>query len=225
MGNVPLVGPHAAPPERTPPPPKLTTLAGTDRVRDVGEYLTPFSDIAALVTLDHQLHAVNLMTLASWEFRFAAWQAAGGFASGGRVAPAGRALGVREREAVAELADYLLFVDEAPLGVVKGNAGFAEWFATQGPKDAAGRSLRELKLDGRLLRYPLSYMVYSRAFDALPPPIKDALYQRLWAVLAGQDTAAKYAHLTRQDRQAIVEILRATKTDLPETFSSSAAVR
>ena len=92
-----------------------------------------------------------------------------------------------------ELVDYLLFVDEAPLGTIKGNAGFAEWFSAQGPKDPAGRSLRELKLDGRLLRYPLSYMVYSRAFEALPPPIKTAVYDRLWTVLSGGDAAPKYA--------------------------------
>ena len=135
------------------------------------------------------------------------------------------ALEPRELDAVAELVDYLLFVDEAPLGIVKGNAGFAEWFAAQGPKDPAGRSLRDLKLDGRLLRYPLSYLIYARAFDALPAPVKAAVFDRLWAVLSGQDAAPKYAHLTRADRQAIVEILRATKHDLPETFASTAAVR
>ena len=225
MGNVALVGPHAAPPERTPPPPVYTALADDGPVRQVKDYLTPYSDIAALLVLDHQLHATNLMTLASWEHRLAAWQAAGGFAAAGSPAPAGSALSARERDTVAELVDYLLFVDEVPLGVVKGNAGFAEWFAAQGPKDPAGRSLRDLKLDGRLLRYPLSYMVYSLAFDALPPPVKDATYQRLWTVLSGQDTGANYAHLTRADRQAILDILRATKTDLPGSFVSTAAVR
>ena len=47
-------------------------------VRDVGDYLTPYSDIVALLVLDHQLHATNLMTLAAWEYRLATWQAAGG---------------------------------------------------------------------------------------------------------------------------------------------------
>ena len=41
----------------------------------------------------------------------------------------------------------MLFLDEAPLtGPVKGNAGFAEWFAAQGPRDGKGRSLRDLDL-------------------------------------------------------------------------------
>jgi hypothetical protein len=224
MGNVALVGPHAAPPEKTPPPPVFTSLADTGPVRDVKDYLTPYSDIVALVVLEHQLHAANLMTLAVWEHRLAAWQAAGGF-RGGNGSPPRAALGPREIAAVDELVDYLLFVEEAPLGTIKGNAGFAEWFSTQGPKDPAGRSLRDLKLDGRLLRYPLSYMVYSPPFDALPAPIKTAVYDRLWTVLSGEDAAPKYAHLTRPDRQAIVEILRATKQDLPEAFASTAAVR
>jgi hypothetical protein len=44
------------------------------------------------------------------------------------------------------------------------------------------------------------------------------VYLRLWAVLSGEDTAPKYAHLTPADRRAIVEILRATKPDLPPAF-------
>ncbi len=224
MGNVALVGPHAAPPERTPPPPVYTSLADAGVVREAAEYLTPYSDVVALLVFDHQLHGLNLMTLAAWEHRFANWQAAGGFRTSST--PAVRdVLSARELDAVAELVDYLLFVDEAPLGVVRGNAGFAEWFAAQGPRDPAGRSLRDLKLDGRLVRYPLSYLIYAPAFDALPAPVKAAAFDRLWAVLSGRDAAPKYAHLTRADRQAIVEILRATKPGLPETFASTAAVR
>jgi hypothetical protein len=112
-----------------------------------------------------------------------------------------------------------------PLGTVRGNAGFAEWFSAQGPKDAAGRSLRELQLNGRLMRYPLSYTVYSAAFEALPAPVKGAVYQRLWEVLAGKDPRPKFAHLTRADRLAIIEILRATRSGLPDGFASTAAVR
>ena len=111
-----------------------------------------------------------------------------------------------------------------PLGVVAGGSGYAEWFAAQGPRDPAGRSLRELKLDGRMMRYPLSFMVYSTAFDSLPAPVKDAVYRRLWDVLSGKDPAPKYAHLGTADRQAIIEILRTTKTDLPGAFTVSAAV-
>ena len=124
MGNVALVGPHAAPPERTPPPPAYPSLADAGLVRDVGDYMTPYSDIVALLVLDHQLHATNLMTLAAWEYRYATWQAAGGFAAPAGASAARPVLTARETEAVAELVDYLLFVDEAPIGVVKGDVGF-----------------------------------------------------------------------------------------------------
>ena len=58
-------------------------------------------------------------------------------------------------------------------------------------------------------------MIYAAAFDALPADAKDAVYRRLWQVLSGADPAARYEHLARGDRRAIVEILRDTKPDLP----------
>ena len=67
------------------------------------------------------------------------------------------------------------------------------------------------------MRYPLSYMIYSRAFDALPPPVKDGrLRPAVDGAVRRRTPAPKYAHLTPADRQAIVEILRATKPDLPD---------
>jgi hypothetical protein len=43
---------------------------------------------------------------------------------------------------------------------------------------------------------------------------------RLWKVLSGQDADAQYAGLTAADRQAILEILRETKSDLPAYFKA-----
>ena len=91
--------------------------------------------------------------------------------------------------------------------------------------DPAGRSLRDLKLDGRLMRYPLSYTIYSTAFDGLPPAVRQATYRRLWDVLSAPAPDRRYAHLSRADRQAVLEILRATKADLPPVFESSPAAR
>ena len=70
------------------------------------------------------------------------------------------------------------------------------------------------------MRYPCSYMIYSPAFEALPPALKDAVYQRMWQILSGGEKAAKYARLTSADRQAVVEILRETKKGLPEYFQA-----
>jgi len=100
----------------------------------------------------------------------------------------------------------------APLdGPVKGTSAFAEEFPKAGPRDAKGRSLRDLDLTDRLFKYPLSYLVYSEAFDALPAATKTYVYERLHAVLDGTDTAPEFAHLTPADRQALSEILSETK--------------
>jgi hypothetical protein len=40
------------------------------------------------------------------------------------------------------------------------------------------------------------------------------VWQRLWAILSGEDRSEKFAHLSPEDRQAIREILRDTKPGL-----------
>jgi len=188
MGNQPLMQPTP----RKGPVQKLATVQGEF---DTARYLAHTSDIAALLVFDHQVHATNLMTRLNWEAR----------------------AGTPDRvdEAVNELVDYLLFVDEAPIpGRVEGSPGFSEAFAAMGPRDSKGRSLRDLRLEGRTMAYPLSYMIYTPMFDALPATARDAVAARLRAVLAGRDTRPKYAHLTPALRTAIVEILRETKPGL-----------
>jgi hypothetical protein len=122
-------------------------------------------------------------------------------------------------EKVNDLVDYLLFVDEPSLpGPVRGNSGFAEEFSAAGPRDRLGRSLRQFDLEKRLMRYPCSYMIYSDAFEALSPATKDDIYRRMWRILSGRETESRYGNLSKADRQAIVEILRDTKKDLPAWF-------
>jgi hypothetical protein len=102
----------------------------------------------------------------------------------------------------------MLFLDEAKLPApVHGNSGFAERFSARGPRDRKGRSLYELDLSTRLFKYPCSYLIYSPAFDALPVRVKDPIYRRIREVLPG-----------RENGQAIIEILRETKNDLPPNF-------
>jgi hypothetical protein len=111
------------------------------------------------------------------------------------------------------------FVDEVPPPArLTPRPGFARYFAAAAPMDRHGRSLRQLDLENRLLRYPCSYMVYSRAFDNLPVGARDAVYQRMWTILSDTGTSAKYAHLSAADRRAVMEILRDTKKDLSESF-------
>jgi hypothetical protein len=149
------------------------------------------SDVAALMVFDHQMHMANLITRIGWDTR--------------------AGMGKLEDEA-REFVDYLLFVDEAPLpGKLDGK--FAEVFARNAIRDSKGRSLRDLDLQKRLLRYPCSYMIYSDAFDALPADAKDAIYKRMRQVLSGSEKGKKYARLSVADRRAVLEILQETKPD------------
>jgi hypothetical protein len=61
-------------------------------------------------------------------------------------------------------------------------------------------------------------MIYAPAFDALPGAVKRAIYQRMSDILSGKDTKAEYKRLSQADRQALIEILRETKHDLPASF-------
>ncbi|MYK89664.1 MAG: hypothetical protein F4018_15750 [Acidobacteria bacterium] len=195
---------------------------------DTSGYPTPYSDIAALMVLEHQTHMTNLLVRTAWEFRVAAHEhraTRGLFRRPGAADGGALRMTVDEddtlREAVRALVDYMVFVDESPLtDRMVGNAGFEAAFEARGPFDRRGRTLREIDLDLRLFRYPCSYMVYTAAFDALPADAKDAVYRRLWQVLSGADRDSRYEHLTRDDRRAIVEILRDTKPSLPGYFGA-----
>jgi hypothetical protein len=50
---------------------------------------------------------------------------------------------------------------------------------------------------------------------------KDAVYARMSEILSGKETRNRYtARLSRADREAIVQILRDTKKDLPASFGA-----
>jgi hypothetical protein len=158
---------------------------------DLRGYPTPHSDVVALLVLEHQAHATNLITRAGWEYRVAAHDAG-----------EARALeSPRVRDAIQMLADYFLFTDEAPLaGPVRSSSGFEKAFQAVGPRDTKGRSLRDFDLDSRLMRYRCSYMIYSPGFDGLPAPVRSAVYQRL-------------ADALEESSPATLEIVRETKPD------------
>jgi hypothetical protein len=179
----------------------VTSLTGRF---DAQRYLSPHSDIVALLVFDHQMRMMNLLTRLGWQARILEDEGGNGAAL---------------NDVVSETVDYMLFVDEAVLEGARGTSGFAERFGALGPRDRTGRSLRDFDLQHRLFRYPCSYMIYSEAFDALPQTARNAVYSRLLEVLSGEDTSAKYTHLSPSDRLAILEILRETKKGLPGAFS------
>jgi hypothetical protein len=195
---------------------ELTTVEG---LFDEDGYQALTSDVVAHLVLTHQAGMTNLLTRAGWEAR----AADPSLHPGAAVTPEQRASIDAVMAGVArEVVDELLFVDEAKLTErVTGGSGFAERFSSRGPKDRQGRSLYDLDLNRRLMKYPCSYLIYSPAFDALPALVKDPIYRRMWEVLSGEDRDERYrSALTLADRQAIVEILRDTKKDLPAFFQN-----
>jgi len=135
-------------------------------------YLSPISDVVALMTFEHQTQALNLIVRLGWRAR----------------------LGSSDLDAdIGVLVKYLTFADEAPLREpMEGVSSFAKTFPEKGP-------LREFDLQTRLFRYPLSYTIYSPAFDALPHGVRMRVYRMIAA----------------NAPQAVLKMLQETKPDFP----------
>jgi hypothetical protein len=190
-------------------------------------YLTPHSDIVALMVMEHQTAVHNLLTRANFLTRWAVQDAVELNKALGKPADyQWESTQRRIKNAGDPLVKFLLLGGEAPLAEsIRGTSGFSEEFAKQGPRDSHGRSLRDLDLKKRLFRYPCSYLVYSPSFDALPAPVRDYVLHRLHDVLTGKDTSTDFAHLSAADRQAILEILVETKANLPAYWRAKTTAR
>lgn len=174
--NTNLVDPVRSGGPSSEPTQNLTSL---ETMLDTSKYLEPTSDIVALMTLEHQTGFID---------RAAALNVTGSDA------------------ALNDLVSYMTYGDEVALpGPVAGDSGFAAEFAARGPRDSQGRSLRDFDLKTRLFRYPLSYMIYSGAFDALKPQIKAKLWRKLYDTLK-----------TRPGGNDAIAIAAATRPGLPD---------
>jgi hypothetical protein len=177
----------------------LTSLMG--RFSPSG-YLSAVSDIVALMTFEHQTQMINYMTRVGWEARTA---------------------DPRLETELDTMAAYMTFADEVPLKEpIEGVSTFTKTFPQRGPRDTKGRSLRDFDLQTRLFRYPLSYMIYSAQFDALPDGARQRIYQRLFDGLTGKDQHSRLAALTEAERRGILEVLCDTKPALPQYFRDAA---
>lgn len=194
----------------------LNVVDLNDRFK-VEHYLTPHSDIVALMVLEHQLLVHNRMVRANFTTRQAldyelTMNRALNEPEGQRRESTTR----RIQNTGDALIEALLLTKEAELtGLITGTSGFTEEFSSRGPRDSQGRSLRDFDLTRRLFKYPCSFLVYSKTFNELPAELKEYLWQELWEILANNKKPEEYAHLSAEDRQAIIQILRETKPDLP----------
>jgi hypothetical protein len=171
LGQMPTLAEHATIAYSSSTP--TDAIARLQQKIDVGEvklafepgrgYLKSVLDALEIPASSHQASVHNLMT------------------SAGYAARSGRG---DAKTSAEHLVRAMLFVKAAKLDApLKGTSAFATDFVKTGPRDGKGRSLRELDLQTRVFRYPLSYLIYSDSFDALPGAIKDHVYRRLFEVL------------------------------------------
>ncbi|MFV0444037.1 MAG: hypothetical protein ACK5Q5_10745 [Planctomycetaceae bacterium] len=197
----------------------------TDRF-DVTPYLSPHSDLIALMVLEHQALVHNRITSASFTARQAlAYNEMMNEALKNPPETRLDSTTRRIQNAGDKLVEALLMADEAPLtSPMSGTSGFAESFAQEGPHDQKGRSLRELELQTRMFKYPCSYLIYSDSFTKLPGVMQDYVWKRLWDVLNGTGNTTKFSHLTSEDRSAILSILRETHPQVPASWTADTKV-
>ena len=180
-------------------------------------YLRSTSDIVSLMVLEHQTQMHNLITRGNYEGRLTLRDAKVMNEMLGRPKGFESESTLRRNHSSAErIVKYMLFTDETQLtDPIEGTSGFEAEFSSVGPTDSKGRSLRQFDLQTRMFKYPCSYLIYSDAFEALPDPVKDQVYQQLWDILTADEVDEDFEHLAAADRTAILEILRETKSGLP----------
>ncbi len=186
-------------------------LADLTQLIDTAKYLTPHSDIVALMVLEHQGHMHNYITRLNYETRI-------------MMATYGHIRYLKNQENA--FLRYLLFAEEVPLTApISGNPQYAADFTASGLRDSKGRSLRDFDLQTRMFKHPCSFLIYSEAFDEIPAVMRERLLQRLHEILTGQDADPQFSKISAPDRQAILEILRETKPNLPGYWRPLAAQR
>ena len=160
-----------------------------DRVRP-SLHLLPQSDLVALMVLEHQVRIHNLITKANYEARQSiAMDETMNQALGRDRAYRSESTQRRINAAANALADGLFFRNEPPLeSGVSGNSLFAAEFSRLGPRTQQGESLRDLDLQTRLFRYPLSYLIYTPEFRELPKEIMSIVQSQLREQLSRSDS-------------------------------------
>jgi hypothetical protein len=169
---------------------------------DTSPYIDSGSDIVALLVMEHQVEVQNRISRVNFESRT-------------RIHQQGAITELEVEALIQPLLESLLMLNEiALIDTVTGLSGFTEYFQALGPVDSMGRSLREFDLQTRIFKYPLSYLIYSEAIDALPDAVKSVLYRRIRQVLSGEAQEEIFSSLSEGDRKAVAAILRDTKAEI-----------
>ena len=169
---------------------------------EIESYITPYSDVVALLVVEHQIEVQNKIARTNFYARTLLDEKDQ----------------LEENEVVRgleilgqELLHSLFMVGQPPLtDAIEGTSGFKEAFEEKGRKDAVGRSLWDLDMERRLFKYPLSYLIYSNAYAGLPTQIKEIVETRIEEILSDDNKEETYSHLSSDDKQAIRAIISAT---------------
>jgi hypothetical protein len=188
-------------------------LATVDGMVDPDTYPTDKSDAVALLILQHQVDVHNLIIHANFKSRMLMERHEPGSSTKPVTFEQLTPTMQRQFKGLLEpLVRGMLMVGAARWSApIHGNSGFARSFEARGPRDPQGRSLRDLDLNRRLFKYPLSFLIYSEGFDYLPGAAKEYVYRRFEEILSGRDRSSTFSNLSAADRKAVFEILRATK--------------
>lgn len=192
-----------------------SNITSLENLVSTAPYLTPHSDLVALLVLEHQTQMHNAIAAANYETRQALHQS---FQMNellergeGYVSESAQ----RRIHAVAEnVVRHLLMSGEIRFSdPVSGTSGFAEEFVARGKRDSKGRSLRDLDLQNRVFKYRCSYLIQSPAFDTLPDHVRSRIYDRLVEILVKGESSSHFEHLTPDDRAVLVEMLAELKPE------------
>ncbi|MCA8983755.1 MAG: hypothetical protein KDA76_08335 [Planctomycetaceae bacterium] len=189
------------------PPENVGGLNVTDlsHLTDLSKHLTPHSDLVALMVLEHQIDAHNLMVRTNYAWQIDVHQQREGAAE------------ARWKEEADQLVRHLLYADEFRIEYpVAGTSSFARDFAMQGPDDA-GRVLRQLNLRDRLFELPVSYTVRSRLFTALPFEVRNYVMSQIEHELLEKAKRPETGESFRSDLEQLIKKLPVLILDRQES--------
>lgn len=174
-------------------------------------YLTPHSDVLALLVLQHQVYVHNVLTAANHaglltqrdaEIMNTALERDPGYRS--------ESTERRYRSAADKVVAALLMKDDLTWTQrVSGTSDFRSHFEARGPFDDQGRSLRQFDTHRRLFRYPCSFLIYSAPFQQLHPEVRTLVLNQITEILNGAAHEG-YDYLSTEDRSNVLHILQAT---------------
>ncbi len=178
------------------------------QMSDLNLHLRPTSDILPHLVHEHQLGFENRVFHAAYVMRQLLEQGRGSLPMAAKP---------QVEELADELAQYILFVNEAklPREGIEGDPDFMRDFARHRKPIATGISLKDFDLKTQLFKYRCSYMLYTESWQKLPSALKERVYYKMAEGLREQNANPTYAHLGVEERRAIRAILKESLPGLP----------